>query len=490
MHSIDRPRRRILAATAAALASRGASAATPAWSPTALNTGIDRDAVLQQLRQLGVSRAELGYLYSVPAFLHLRQRYQWLLGMQHAAPGSADPFGEFLLLREPASPRTADASPNVDTLYGASFVDLSAGPVVLSVPEVPERYYSVAMLDAYFYAFDYVGSRTTGQRAGRYLIAGPGWNGRVPAGIKQVFRAPTPSINLYQRIYFRNAADLPAVRALQDQIRIEPLTPLSEAAARARHERVLRIREARPLELPDPLRMFELSNAYMAENPPPESDRALCEHFAPVGIGPGLAVPGDESGREWLRLGAQAGARTISALAVAGAKLVNGWQMPATDVARRGGPGGIVQQALTQVRTIGANVPQEALYYTTYTDGKGQALDARKRYAQHFAPGQLPPITKDRFGFWSLTLMHRSNYRLVANPIDRYALRSADPFVFNPDGSLTLWLQTEAPADPARRANWLPAPAAGEFTLNLRVYIPAAPALDGQWAPPPIEEVA
>jgi hypothetical protein len=486
----DPSRRRLLAGSLAAAMTLGAripAAAQQPWSPTTLDTGIDEATALQRMRGLGLQRAELGYLYSVPPFLHLRQRYLWLLGMTRSAGGDTDdPFGQFLLLRYPTSPQTTDPSPNNDTLYGASFVDLSSGPVVLSVPDVPDRYYSVAMLDAYFYNFAYVGSRTTGQLAGRYLITGPGWQQPVPADITQHIAAPTNSINLYQRIYFKNAADLPVVRKLQDLIRIESLARYIDPKAAPARPDLAPMLAANPLEVRDPTRMFELANGYMGKNPPPDSDRALCEYFAPMGIGPGLAIPRDDADLTLLRLGAEAGGRTLAALAVAGMKIVDGWQMPPADVGRRGGAGGTVQQALTQVRTIGANVPEEAVYYTSYTDGAGHVLDARKRYALRFPRGGLPPVRTDRFGFWSLTMMHRDNYLLVANPVDRYALRSADPFAFDADGSLTLLLQTEAPSDPARYANWLPAPARGEFTLNLRVYVPAAPVLEGHWAPPPI----
>ncbi len=56
-------------------------------------------------------------------------------------------------------------------------MDLSAGPVRLTVPAFGTRYYSVAFLDAYTNAFAYVGTRTTGGEGGAILIAGPDWRG-------------------------------------------------------------------------------------------------------------------------------------------------------------------------------------------------------------------------------------------------------------------------------------------------------------------------
>ena len=53
------------------------------------------------------------------------------------------------------------------------------------------RYYSLQFIDAYTYNFDYVGSRTTGNDGGSYLIAGPNWTGEKPQGIKGVIRSDT-----------------------------------------------------------------------------------------------------------------------------------------------------------------------------------------------------------------------------------------------------------------------------------------------------------
>lgn len=482
--------RPLLAATLllapAAVIPGSAGAAPGAWSPLALDGALS-DAGARELQgSWDVRRAELGYLYALPAFLHFRQRFGWLVGYQQATGDKGDPFGKFLLLRQPTSPRTQDPSPNNDTLYGATFVDLAASPVVLSVPDVPGRYYSVALLDASFYNFEYVGSRTTGQRAGHYLIAGPGWNGQVPRGIARVLRAPTNSINLYQRIYFKDASDVPAVQALQDQITIRPLATFLDPKAKAPVPDPAKVLAVNPYQVSDPVRMLEVTNRYLAENPPPESDRALCEHFAPVGIGPGLSVPADEAGRAVLREGAAMAHRTLSAMSVAGLRVENGWQIPPLNVARRGGAGGTALQALTQVRTIGSNVPEEAVYFTTYTDGAGRPLRAGQRYVMRFEKGRLPPVLREKFGFWSVTMMHRENYLLVDNAADKYVVRSGDPLVTDADGSITIRIQAEPPAGPGLRANWLPAPSSGEFTLNLRVYLPAAEVLGGRWAPPPL----
>ena len=124
-------------------------------------------------------------------------------------------------------------------------------------------------------------------------------------------------------------------------------------------------------------------------------------------------------------------------------------------------------------------VPEEALYPLGRVDNDGAALDGANAYRIHFAPGQLPPVG----GFWSITIYDDAG-RLVANPIDRYAIGDRTPgLMSNRDGSLDILIQDTQPA--SGPSNWLPAPA-GRFYLMLRLYIPAPQILDGTWKPPAI----
>jgi hypothetical protein len=455
-----------------------------------LDATLPIDEARRILAAADTERATLGYLWTLPAFLHMRQRFSWTQAfVQVYGERAGNPFGQWFLLRQPTSPQTRDPSPNRDTLYGATFLDVGPSPYVLSVPDVPDRYWSVAMVDAWYYNFAYVGSRTTGQRAGNYLVVGPDWRGTTPPGIAQVIRAPTNSITMYQRIYFRDERDVPVVQKIQDGIRLQPLARFLDPQATAPVLDPKTVLAVDPLAAKDAVDMYRIVNPYIAANPAPATERALADQVAPVGIGPGVAVPTDDAARAVLRDGAARAQRILSAMAVAGLKVVNGWQIPPVGVARRGAVSDPAIQSLVQVRTIGLNEPEEATYYTTYTDGDGQALSGAKRYEMRFPAGATPPILADRFGFWSLTLYDRDDYLLVDNPADKYLVRSGDPLVRGADGSLTLYLQPEPPKDRRLRANWLPTPAGRDFTLNLRVYVGGPSIVDGSWAPPPIRGV-
>jgi hypothetical protein len=100
-------------------------------------------------------------------------------------------------------------TPNSDTPYSQLGLDLRAEPMVLSVPRVEQdRYYSLQCLDLYTFIFGYIGSRTTGTDAGHFLVAGPGWKGERPEGIKAVYPCETELAFIFYRTQLFLADDI------------------------------------------------------------------------------------------------------------------------------------------------------------------------------------------------------------------------------------------------------------------------------------------
>jgi hypothetical protein len=112
-----------------------------------------------------------------------------------------------------------------DVLYIGGWLDLSKGPQVLHVPDFSERYYSVQFTDPSDGAdFAYVGKRTTGTKAGDYLITGPGWKGQEPSGMTQI-SSPNNSVLVMGRVLVENDNDLTTAYNLSKQITLTPLEP-------------------------------------------------------------------------------------------------------------------------------------------------------------------------------------------------------------------------------------------------------------------------
>ena len=128
-------------------------------------------------------------------------------------------------LHPPASAsKLAITGVNRDTLITAGWLELSKGPLVLHVPDMNDRYYSVQFTDpSKNINFAYVGKRTTGTQAGDYLITGRGWKGQVPQGVKQI-SSPNNSVMLFGRVLVENDSDLSTAYELSKQIQLTPLS--------------------------------------------------------------------------------------------------------------------------------------------------------------------------------------------------------------------------------------------------------------------------
>ena len=127
-------------------------------------------------------------------------------------------------LHPPASAsKLATTGVNRDTLYVAGWLDLSKGPLVLHVPDFSGRYYSVQFTDPSNNTnFAYVGKRTTGTKTGDYLIAGSGWKGTVPNGMRQI-SAPNNSVLVFGRVLVESDGDLSTAYGLAKQLQLTPL---------------------------------------------------------------------------------------------------------------------------------------------------------------------------------------------------------------------------------------------------------------------------
>ena len=130
------------------------------------------------------------------------------------------------------------------------------------------------------------------------------------------------------------------------------------------------------------------------------------------------------------------------------------------------------------------NKPKETKYFYQDLDATSERLNSREKYTVTFAKGQVPPVK----GFWSLTLYNREHF-FEPNEIKRYSVGTKNKdLTIGTDGSLTIYVQPDAPSDPKQRANWLPTPKDQDFSLFLRAYWPQPAITSGKWTPPAVEK--
>jgi hypothetical protein len=382
---------------------------------------------------------------------------------------------------------TAVVTPNADTLYSFAFLDLAKGPTVLTVPEMG-RYYLMQMLDAWTNVFASPGTRTTGNGKGHFAIVGPGWKGKLPEGVKEL-RAPTNLVWMIGRTQTNGEKDYPAVRAIQDQYKLTPLSawgqtwtpPADVPVDKSVDMETPPVKQAAKL---DAAMFFTRLSALMQDNPPAAADAEALQRFAAIGIVPGEPFQLnqlDPAVARDLEQGVSLGRAKIFAEAKQPhGKVVNGWEFM-TDVGRYGTD--YLWRAVVALLGLGANLPEDALYPRRTVDSDHRPLTGMNKYVIHFAKGQLPPVG----AFWSIS-MYNSRQTFVKNPINRHAIGDRDSLAFDADGSLTLYVQNESPGRD-KESNWLPAPAEG-FNLFMRLYWPEKEILDGNWKPPQVQNLA
>ena len=368
---------------------------------------------------------------------------------------------------------------NNDTLYTIAWLDLAKEPMIISVPDTGDRYYTMELASLDGDNFAYIGKRTTGTKAGNYAIVGPHWKGTLPKDVKTVDPSRTNAVLIFGRTLISGPEDLPAAHAIQDQYKLTPLSQWGNKDYQPVDDRNV----FQPSPKSDPLGEWKTMNRAMSEDPPVGEQAVLMSAFKDIGVGPGMDVDKmDEATKRGLARAAVTGMEILKASIKVfyGGVKINGWRFTSKTYGRAGLAGEYLNRAGPQcLAGVIGNEPEEAMYILAFEDVKGDILDGSKKYQVRIAPGQFPPVKS----FWSLT-MYGTDYNLVENPIKRYSLGDRSPLKRDADGGITIYVQNESPG-PERESNWLPAPK-GTFYMNLRNYTPEQSLLDRQWTPPSV----
>ncbi|WP_179194791.1 DUF1254 domain-containing protein [Bacillus sp. EAC] len=361
--------------------------------------------------------------------------------------------------------------PNNDTLYSSSWLDLSKGPIVLSVPNVNGRYYSFQFMDMYTNSFHYVGTRTTGTKAGKYVIVGPNWKGKINKNSK-VIKTPTNMVWLLGRTLVDGEKDLSTVHAIQNKY---TLTPYDKKQSRPS----LNLPTILESDYNDPVRYFGIMTQLMKLYPAPARDAAMLSQFKLIGIDPnkGFETSQDPSIMAGLGRGL-IDAQDIIAKSLSIVGKTNNFWTEYYDVGTY--DTNYLTRAVVARYGLGANIPKEAIYPFTQIDSNGNPLSGEQKYIIHFDKNHLPPVN----AFWSLS-MYGSDFFFVNNPINRFSIGDRTKGLkYNADGSLDIYIQNAVPV--GHESNWLPSPK-NHFVLSLRMYMPKQTLLDGAYQIPKVQ---
>jgi hypothetical protein len=427
--------------------------------------------------------AKEAYIYGFPMVDNYRIQHTYFVDKQN--PEYKAPWNVLKNTPRVFTPEDkAVQTPNSDTPYSFIGMDLRAEPLVLTVPAIEkERYYSIQLIDYYTHNFNYIGSRSTGNDAGSFMIAGPRWKGETPKGVKKVIRSETELVFTGYRTQLFNPADLENVKKIQASYKAEPLSAFLGQPAPAAAPAIDFIQPLTPETQKTSPEFFNILNFVLQFCPTVPSETALIERFAKIGVGAGKTIdiskPEMKKAIEEGMADAQKEYEDFKRAEIDTGKVTSGDIFGTREYLKNN----YLYRMAGAILGIYGNSKNEAMYPLYTVDAAGEKLDATKHsYTLRFEPGKLPPVN----AFWSVTMYDLPASLLVANPINRYLINKPmlPDLKKDADGGLTIYIQNESP-DKEKEANWLPAPK-GPFWMAMRLYWPKEEALEGKWTAPKV----
>ena len=374
------------------------------------------------------------------------------------------------------------ACPNQDVVYGAGSIALDIEPVVLQVPDFGSRFWVYQVVDLRSDSFAELG-KMYGTKPGFYLLVGPDWNGKVPAGITQVFHAQTNTGFVIPRVFQDDtSADRQAIQSSLAGIDMYPLSTFDGKLKQRDWAKLPKFpaqeQGSAETKWVVPQKFFDELPALLKDAKPLPGEEA---RYAQMAFLAAIAKADPQLKAAMIDEAQKADSEVIDPLLQFrnyGLQLPNHWSTISNGAAF--GTDYFSRTAVAR-SNIFVNQQKETQYFYQDLDQSGTRLNGQNGYSVTFANGQLPPVK----GFWSLTLYNEQHF-FAPNDLARYSIGTKNKGLqLNADGSLTLYVQSQSPGKD-KESNWLPAPKGADFSLYIRAYWPEPAALNGQWTPPPV----
>lgn len=397
------------------------------------------------------------YIYLLSRLLVLRQQH---LDLQEGFRWNE------LVHRQPGE--VVWPNPNLDVAYSEAWVAIDEdSPLLVTVPKIEGRYYTVQFLNGWGEVMANINERTAPDRPdGLFAVCLKGSSPDIPAGAARV--------------------DVP-VRWLRVLLRVE-LGPNWDDAIALQHQfKFASSGKPKLPDLPKPLKFDTATlpgvEAFEAAKVAIDSEADLNPGMEAVqakalAIGEAVKDPAVRA-----RVDQVIRTKALADLAAASPKIGHGttrnyWTRPGCC-----GAFGAdwLTRTLVNLGGIWANTFDEVIYYRSSQDGTGAPLSSKNVYTLTFPADDLP--AKYARYFWSVIAVDNEHYRVLPNPMKRYLLNKESDLAYGEDGSLTLYFAAEKPAD-APEGNWLPTPTDYRFTF--RFYGPRGGVTDGTYYPPPV----
>lgn len=429
-----------------------------------------REAIAFRQETYARSIGTMAYVFAYPIVDYYRVMYEQTTEGKDPA-GAFAPVNRFFSYKSLTKPHgpLAGRSPNAETVYFQSWLDLTNGPLIIRAPDTKGRYYNLNYVDFYSETIAHTGKRTTGTQSQNVLLVGPDWKGKVPKGMYLV-RMPTHKGVILGRILIKNDNELNDVNKLIDQFTIEE-APGTRPAEKALYT---------PRDVEKTLDFFRYTNIFLKNTPIKPGEQAMMDKFDDIGFGPNSdfdASKLSEATRKGLLAAIADGERLVKE---GRSLMITGWAPLDSKI----GVYGTDYHSRAAIEYIGllANEPQEALYSRYRMTPDGQRLESANKYRVVIPPNM--PVD----AFWALTAYGAKTMDLIPNEAGIYAVGNRDKgkLKLQPDGSAVILMQREKPTE--KNVNWLPT---GEeaFYVIMRLYNPQPVIFSDKFSLPEIEKL-
>jgi hypothetical protein len=384
-------------------------------------------------------------------------------------------------------------TPNTESVYIMTVLDLSDGPVVVESP--PN---TLGMVNDFFFRYvsDMGNAGPDRGQGGKYLYLPPDWEGEEPEGFF-TYRSPTYMNIMFWRGFLVEGDPGPAIESAKETLKVYPLGRKADAAPMAFYN--VSGKSYNTIHSNDTEFYSELK-AVIDTEPASAFSPEILGLLASIGIEKGKALSPDSRLQDILEEAVAVGNAAARAISFRGRDPRayyyegSGWftafvggshefrtESGARDLDARTMfhyPYTAVTPAMAmQIVGVGSQ------YGVITVDSDGNYLDGSRSYSLTL-PAGIP--AKD---FWSFVNYDPQTRSILQTPTTAQPSVSSQSgeVQANDDGSVTVWFGPEPP--PGKTSNWVPTvPGKGWFTV-LRLYGPLEPWFDKSWRPGEIEVV-
>lgn len=439
-----------LVSTAALLLATGCNTGSKSAAPVTSTEGI-------------VSEKEI-----VDAYVYLLAR---ALAVRQELADFSEPGLKYNAIKYNEAGKADFVNPNLDVAYmEAWFAVDEHTAVILDVPKIENRYYTVQLMDGWGEVLYNINERNFPNHPyGKYALCLQSTTAEIPADAFRII-VPTRKIKMLARVELQNTPEN-ALR-LQKQFK-------ASVIGQPQIEPVPAFPAFTNTDLPD-LSIFEFAEELMltpdSRMPDKDAIQSVCKKVAAYALA-------DSERRETVKkvIREKAIPRFMDHAIKKAGKVENNWLgvLVAGEF-----KGDYWTRTAANFVGIWANSASEVIYFIASKDAAGNTLRGSQSYSIHFTKDKLPASNVD--GFWSVILVDFPNYRVADNALKRYNFNNFSRLRYDKDGSLTIYISPEYNSD-IPKSNWLPSPRGKEFNLTLRMYLPKEQVKNGNWFPAPVE---